>query len=180
MSIRQRISLLALSVIHFIFLVVLVEGNASNIGVQLVIISSLVFLIVGYVRAPKSESTHSKIGTLIHPFAIAFAGVLTFYLSTDLKLGPVIASAGVGFIASYLSLFNSSFLKSLPVPIYCGTFVGMCSSFLSEDYFFVGYAGLVAGIIYLITRDALNGVGGKLGTIAFGGVVIVSCIFSLL
>lgn len=180
MSARQGISILALGAIHLAFLVVLIDGNANRVAVQSLILSSLVLLIVGYARAPKSEATHPKIETLLYPFVIAAAGVFTFYLSVGLSLGPVIASASVGFIASYLTVFKSSFLKTLAVPIYCGTFVGMCSSFIAEDYFFVSYAGLVAGIIYLITRDALNGIGGKLGTIAFGGVVIVSFIFSLL
>lgn len=158
----------------------LITGNLSNIAVRLLLILSLFLLIVGYEYSPRSKGVYSRIGSFTDSLAITLASVLTLYLSTDLELGPVIASAGVGFIASYLSFFNSSFLKSLPVPIYCGTFVGMCGSFLSEDYFFVGYSGLVAGMIYLMSRDALNGVGGKLGTIAFGGVVIVSCIFSLL
>lgn len=173
-------ALLTISAIHFIFLIVLVNGNSNNVGVQLVIISSLVFLIVGYMHAPRSKSDHSKIGTIVHPFALALAGVLTFYLSIHLKWGPVIASAAVGFVTSYLSVFKSSFLKSLPVPIYCGSFVGMCGSVLTEDYFFVAYAGLISGIIFLITRNYFVGVGGKLGTIAFGGVVIVSFIYSLL
>lgn len=180
MSANQRISLLVLSVIHFIFLFVLITGNLGSIPVRLTLILSLFLLIVGYEYSPKSAGVRSKTTNLVDPIAITFASVLTFYLSTDLKFGPVIASAGVGFVASYLSMFKSPLLKSLPVPIYCGSFVGMCSSLLAKDYFFVGYAGLAAGIIYIITRDALNGVGGKLGTIAFGGVVFVSLILSLL
>ena len=87
----------------------------------------------------------------------------------------------IGFIASYLpTLSKSPFLSSLPVPIYCGTFVGMCSSLLAKDYFFVAYAGIVAGLIYVSTRNVLNGIGGKLGTIAFGGVVVVAFIFEQL
>lgn len=181
MSTRQGISLLALGAIHLVFLVVLIADESTGIEIDAIVISSLVFLIVGYARAPRSSEAHSKIQTLLFPFAIAIAGILTYYISVGLHFGPVIASAGIGFLASYLpSVSSSTFLKSLPVPIYCGTFVGMCSSFLAEDYFFVAYAGLVAGIIYLIARDALNGVGGKLGTIAFGGVVVASLIFSLL
>ena len=137
-------------------------------------------LIVGYFLAPRTQAIHPKIETLLYPFIVALAGILTYYVSVDLHFGPVIASAGIGFIASYFTIFKSSFLKTLPAPLYCGTFVGMCGSFHAEDYFFVAYAGLIAGIIYILTRDALNGIGGKLGSIAFGGVVIVSFIFSQL
>jgi hypothetical protein len=183
-NLRQGISLAVLGAIHLVFILWLIFDLKAvildSIWIQIIILSSLVLLIDAYVRAPRTEITHSNIDSIIHPFAVAIAGLLTYYLSVDLKLGPVIASAGVGFVASYLSVSKSSLVKSLPVPIYCGTFVGMCSSFLAGDYFFVTYAGLVAGLIYLLTRDALNGVGGKLGTIAFGGVVVVSFILSVL
>lgn len=181
MSSRQGISLLVLGAIHLVFLITLIGEASTNSGVQAILLSSLVFLIVGYTRAPRSQAIYPKSETLFFPFVITLAAVLTYYVSDALHVGPVIASAGIGFIASYFNrIFRSDFLKSLPAPIYCGTFVGMCSSFLTEDYFFIAYAGLVAGLIYIITRDALDGIGGKLGSIAFGGVVIVSFIFSLL
>ena len=180
MNIRHGLPLLVLGVIHLTFLVVVFWGNSNNLGVQLLMISSLVLLIFGYANASKLEVKHSKLETVVQPFVVALAGLLTYYLSVDVQLGPVIASAGVGFVASYFVLFKSPFLKSLPVPIYCGTFVGMSSNWLVADYFFVMYPGLVAGLIYVLTRDAMHGIGGKLGTIAFGGVVVVSLIFWLL
>lgn len=185
MRTRQGISLLVLSAIHLVFLSAFLldasnEVTPLQIGTKLTLLFSLVFIVVAYVRSPRSTAIHSKIETLLFPFVIGLSGVLSFYLSTNLEVGPVIASAGIGFLASFFpQLFKSEFLKSLPAPIYCGTFVGMCGSFLTEDYFFIAYAGLVTGVIYLLTRDALNGIGGKLGTIAFGGVVVVSFIFSL-
>ena len=186
MSTRQGISLLVLGAIHLVFLLTFILEPRTDFGVKAIILSSLVLLIVAYARVPRSVAVYSKAETLLYPFVIALAGVLTYYVSVDLQSdgyrnGPVIASAGIGFIASYIPTFSKTgFLKSLPVPIYCGTFVGMCSSFHAENYFFLAYAGLVAGVIYLLTRDALKGIGGKLGTIAFGGVVVVSFIFSQL
>lgn len=181
MNIRQGFSLLLFSAIHFVLIIPIILNSTTNLGVRLGLIAILPLLILGYIIAPKSHGAHAKIETLLYPFIIALAAVLTFYLSIDLSLGPVIASAGLGFVASYFpSIFKSSFLKSLPTPIYCGSFVGMCGTFLTEDYLFISYAGLVSGILFILTRDTLNGVGGKLGTIAFGGVVVVSFIFGLL
>jgi len=117
---------------------------------------------------------------------VAAATVFTFHISIDLKLGPVIASAAVGLAASFIpnvvNLFQerSNIVKTLPAAIYCGTFSGMCSSFIAPDYIIVSYIGLATGLIYMLTRQALNGVGGKLGTIAFGGVFIVSLIYTAL
>ncbi|MDG1334291.1 MAG: hypothetical protein P8P74_18300 [Crocinitomicaceae bacterium] len=162
------------------FFAIVYGDNWKSPGIQYAILGSIVLMLLAYVQVPRPDVSKTKFELLVYPLAIVLAGILTFYISTDLAFGPVIASAGFGFVASHLNFFKSPLLKSLPVPIYCGTFVGMCSSLIAEDYFFVTYAGLVAGIIYLITRDALNGIGGKLGSIAFGGVVVVLFIYELL
>lgn len=115
---------------------------------------------------------------MLTPFVISAAGLLTYFLSIDLTIGPVIAAAGIGFLASYLpTFFKSPIVATLPAPIYCGTFVGMCGTYLTEDYFFISYAGLSAGLLYLMSRNGFNGIGGKLGSIAFGGIVLVVLIF---
>ena len=186
MRFHQGVSLLVLGLIHLVFLVTLGIDSSVNDGVRALLLSSLVLLVFAYVRIPRSNQQHSKGELFFTPFLVAAATVFTYLLSVDLKLGPVIASAAIGFSASYLpnivDLFQkrSNIVRTLPAAIYCGTFAGMSSSFIAPDYLFVSYIGLATGILYLLTRQALNGVGGKLGTIAFGGVYIVSLIYSAL
>lgn len=179
---RQGISLLILGAIHLTFLLVLTLHDPTSLGIQFATLASLVLLFIGYGRIPRSHSRLSAKDFIVLSIVIELSGILTYYVSIDLHLGPVIASAGIGFIASYLpKLAKFPFLSSLPAPIYCGTFVGMCcSTLLVKDYFFVAYSGIIAGLIYVSTRNVLNGIGGKLGTIAFGGVVIVAFIFGQL
>lgn len=181
MNAHSVLSMLVLGAIHLVFLTCLFIDEGTSFRIKLVVLSSLIFLVLGYARFSNAAGSYSKIETLLVPFVIASVGVCTYYLSIDLALGPVIAAAGIAFVGSYLPvLFKSPYASTLPAPIYCGTFVGMCGTYLTEDYFFIAYAGLSAGILFLLTRDAFNGMGGKMGTIAFGGVWIVSFIYSAL
>lgn len=84
-------------------------------------------------------------------------------------------------MASFIPEINkdSSYLAKLPVAIYCGVFVGMSSSEIVPSIGFVTAAGLVAGVFLLLSKNLFLGVGGKLGTVAFGGVIIVSLIYGL-
>ena len=89
----------------------------------------------------------------------------TFELSHSLGMGAVLASALVGLLGGIL-------FPRYGAPIYCGSFVGMCSAevyFRSAD---VLLASAIAGMVFILGREMLNGFGGKLGTIAFGGTLL--------
>ena len=72
---------------------------------------------------------------------------------------------------------QSFYLKKLPPALYCGAFIGMSSSAVTPSIYFVIAAGMVAGLFYMFSKNLFLGVGGKLGTIAFVGVVTVSLIY---
>lgn len=186
MNFRQGVSLLLLGLIHLVFLVSIGIDNSIHVGLRAVFLSFMLLLIIAYVRTPRSNQQHTKTETLLTPVLVALATLLTYIISVNLHLGPVIAAAFVGLVASYIpnlvGLFRerSNRVNTLPAAIYCGTFAGMSSTFIAPDYIIVSYIGLATGLLYVLTRAALNGVGGKLGTIAFGGVFIVSLIYSLL
>ncbi len=98
-------------------------------------------------------------------FISVFAGaVITFHISSALNLGPVTAAGLTGLTASVI-------FPKHDVPAYCGAFVGMscpaaigCSSCLY-------LASVIAGALFVASKNTLNGFGGKLGTIAFFGAV---------
>ncbi|WP_155807126.1 hypothetical protein [Gillisia marina] len=48
----------------------------------------------------------------------------------------------------------------------------MTATYISQGYLFIFLAGIATGIIYILSKNIFIGVGGKLGTMAFGGVVI--------
>jgi hypothetical protein len=102
--------------------------------------------------------------------AVVIGGVVTFYFSRDLALGAVVASGLIGILAHMI-------VPEYGVPAYCGSFVGMSSSALFFQHYEVALASIIAGVVYVLSRDVFSGFGGKLGTIAFIGASIAA--FSL-
>lgn len=99
-------------------------------------------------------------------FISLFGGaVVTYVLSVNLALGPVV---GAGLVGVAIALIKPKY----GVPVYCGAFVGMASSDYLAFYPLL-LAGIFGGIVYVISSPVFNGFGGKLGTIAYAG-----CIFA--
>jgi len=105
--------------------------------------------------------------------ALVVSGVVTFYLNNNLEWGAVIASAVVGTGGGLLPYLNkkSTVLKTASPAIYCGTFVGMASTTLFDQVHYIYIASCIAALFFVFTKGLLNGYGGKLGTIAFSGVL---------
>jgi len=99
--------------------------------------------------------------------AVAVSGPVTYVLSIDVGLGPVVASALVGLCAYLLS-------KKYAAPVYCGSFVGMATPAAAADLVAVSIAALVAAVAFVAAKRVFNGFGGKLGTTAFVGCLAVA------
>lgn len=107
---------------------------------------------------------------------LVFAGILgstfTFYLSENIKIGPVRASALLSLLVGLLfycfpHIFNSYLTKNIPL-VFCGTtFIGMVSSKLFGSYFRLAIAGILFAIIYHYKSHFFEGFGGALGALAF-------------
>lgn len=178
MRLLQQIPWLVLAGIHVFFLLNLMENDATPIWIKWLIMPTIALLIIGYLSLRSTKEAHSKLETLLTPLVMCATGLLTYYLSIELSLGPVIAAGTIGFLASYLPVFfKSRTAAAMPAPIYCATFVGMCGTYLTESYLFIAFAGLSASVLYLMSRDGFNGIGGKYGSLAFGGIALVALIF---
>ncbi|MCD2202671.1 hypothetical protein [Halobacterium sp. KA-6] len=94
--------------------------------------------------------------------ATGLGSVATYALSVHADLGPVLASAGVGLVAGLAA-------PSVAVAVYCGSFVGMASPALFPTSVGVATAGFAAGVGLVAADGVFDGVGGKLGTLAFAG-----------
>ncbi|RNL91354.1 hypothetical protein ED312_04885 [Sinomicrobium pectinilyticum] len=111
------------------------------------------------------------------------AGALVaFVLNQKLGLGPVLGGSITGFTASCLPRINkqSVYLSRLPEVIYCGAFIGMSTPEVANGFTFVIIAAIITAFFLMFSKNFLYGVGGKLGTLAFLGVVIASFIYQLL
>ncbi len=159
---------------HFAFLAAAFKENQQN-PVSILILSGISILMgLFYFKKVKAVgSIYKKIDLLLVIFT-SLGAIFTYYLTVEIKLDAVLAAGITGLISSALPYLNrrSDLLRELPVAIYCGAFAGMTAPFIAKGFPFIGAAGLISGLILIISKNTLHGFGGKLGTIAFGGVSI--------
>lgn len=140
----------------------------------------------GFVLFHHSEVKHGNHNfTLedIFTFIFTLLGTVSTYALRDwIELSPVIAAGLVGVVASFIPNLNqkSTIIKQIPVAIYCGSFAGMSSAAITLNWTFMFIAGILTGLILVFSKHIMNGYGGKLGTVAFGGVVLSTLIFAIL
>jgi hypothetical protein len=127
-----------------------------------------VTVIVALVRESRSlhrVRLHLDLSSLLDFMGVVGGAWITYLVSIDLELGPVVASALVGLLGGLV-------LPSHGAAIYCGSFAGMSSVVLFADNGEMLAAGIVAGLVYVLASGTLTGFGGKLGTTAFAGTVL--------
>lgn len=120
-------------------------------------------------------------GNIFEFLALVIGSLLTYYLNNYLEWGAVLASAAVGLAGGLLPYLkpSSESLKSYALAIYCGTFVGMASTSLFDEIHYIFIASAISGLFYIYTRGLLIGFGGKLGSVAFSGVLATVLLFML-
>ncbi|MCR1026947.1 hypothetical protein [Cellulophaga baltica] len=156
------------------------ENYDTNNYAALLALFLITLLLFGhkYVDLHHSEYAYEKIAVVVW---IPIGAVITYTLNNIVGLGSVLSAGIVGTTASFIPKIKkqSRYLKKLPPALYCGAFIGMSSSEITPSIYFVIAAGMVAGLFYMFSKNLFLGVGGKLGTIAFAGVVTVSLIYWL-
>lgn len=168
-------------VLHFLFLIIAIFENPGKSYPAIVL--SIIAIFLGFFYSRKLEIDNSqlkKIDILLVLFCVLGA-LVTYWLNTEFKVGAVLASGIVGLLGSFIPFINrrSDLLRELPVPLYCGSFAGMTAPFIANGYSFIFFSGLFCGVILVISKNTLHGYGGKLGSVAFGGVTLMSLILFL-
>jgi len=110
---------------------------------------------------PQKPGQRGRASSLVAFGAVVAGAVLTYAGSVELGLGPVVASGVAGIAAALLA-------PAVAVPFFCGSFVGMASPLLL-GYGGIVLAGIIAGVLYVLSIGVFAGIGGKLGTIALIG-----------
>lgn len=108
------------------------------------------------------------------PVLIAAAGALVVLaLSRGGLTSVVLAAALVGCVGALLERFSrgEGFWRDGAAPFYCGAFVGMTSELVLPHPAWVLLAGALAGLLLTLLGNSWRGIGGKLGSTAFLGVV---------
>jgi len=154
------------------------ETNTALIIGVLLILLTLVFG-YKYLDLHHEDYAYEKIAVVIW---VPIGSVLCYLLNANAGLGSILSMGIVGTLASFAPSLNkkSNYLKEIPVSIYCGAFVGMSSVETSPSIWFALAAGTLAGFFFMISKNLFLGVGGKLGTMAFAGVITATLIYSVI
>ncbi|MFD1185942.1 hypothetical protein [Pontibacter rugosus] len=169
----KKIPFLLLIILQASFLLAILLERFKVIPILIFLVAVAILLFIAYKKMPVHQDERLKQDY----FAVAFVvlgAMLTFYLNVYLSLGPVIAAGATGTMASFVPLLNrkANLFKEVPAAAYCGAFVGMSSPTVAGNFLFILLASFVAGLLLVFSKNIFRGFGGKLGTIAFGGVAV--------
>lgn len=175
-------SIAILALLQILFIGALVYDNSYNLTTIIFLIIFCVLGLIGILSLSGTRSNNSFSDLLLILFVV-LGGISAYFLNVEFNTGAVIASALVGTIGSFIPLFKKIYahqlLEELPKAIYCGSFIGMTAPIIAQGYSFILGASILGGMLYVLSKNTFLGVGGKLGTVAFGGVVITFFILFL-
>jgi len=99
--------------------------------------------------------------------------IVTWWLNTQLGLGPAVASGIIGVVAALI------LPGELAVAAYTASFAGMSSVTVLTGLPMAAIAGIIVGGIFIIALPVYQGFGGKLGTIAASAVLATVFLYSI-
>lgn len=115
---------------------------------------------------------NDKIRNCVVNIVIVLLGTfLSFWLNHAVGLGGVVASSVVGAAAGV-------FFPRYAAPVYCGSFLGMACNVIFSHPLHLLSAGILSGGLYALSENSYQGIGGKLGTIAFFGTCAASMLLN--
>lgn len=167
-------------IIQITFLTMIVKENyeADNMAAILIVVLIVLTLLFGhkFLDLHHDAYDYEKFSVAIW---LPIGAAMCYFLNGFTDLGSILSASSIGIVASFLPNLNkrSDYLNQLPAAIYCGVFVGMSSLEIAASGVYVIAAGIVSGAVFIVSKNLFVGFGGKLGTIAFVGVVMVTLIF---
>ncbi len=162
--------LLLFASIQCLFLGTIIFERANHLEVGLFV---LVFLLI--LGSHFQTYTKQRFTVEFDRWRIAvwvfFGSFATFGLR-NLGIETVIATSLVGMFGGLLELAfkSNAYFRQVPGAIYCGAFISMTN--LTNDAGFILLASIFTCLIFFVSKSILHGIGGRLGTMAFIGVVM--------
>ncbi len=177
----KKLPVLIFIILHFSFILAAFWENHVN-PFAIIFLSVTGFLLACfYYKNHKLERSVFRRRDILLIVLTITGAMITYWMNKELELGIVLSAGITGLSSSFIPFINrrSDILRELPAAIYCGAFAGMTAPFIAKGYIFIFFAGLFTGLILIISKSTLHGYGGKLGTVAFGGVSLMSFILFL-
>ena len=163
----MRFTLYIFKGLHYAFIVAVLAERSQSTYHLIALIIALFLIAYTYKHTPIKKVTYTFSDALNVVFVLLGA-LATFALSVETSLNTVFVASALGLLGAFIP--KHKLFKEAPAALYCGTFIGMTSTLVANGYLFIALGGLV----YIIAKPFLNGFGGKLGTIAFGGVAFAT------
>ncbi len=104
-------------------------------------------------------------------------GAMGAFQLQKMGVSPVIASCIVGLVGAMIGFGLKN--EDLSMVIFAGSFVGMTTVSIASFPIII-IAGLACGLLYWLSLPLFDGVGGKLGALAFISISIILLLFWLL
>lgn len=177
----RNIFITFLLIIQVIFLFAIFRENLRSWWTAASIFILCPLILITYLSGKLHHDDHAYEHILVVLW-IPVGALASFYINHFLALGPVISAAAVGTAGSFIPGLNkqSHYMKQLPAAIYCGAFIGMSSMGVAPNITFILTASFFTAILLIVSKNLFAGVGGKLGTMAFAGVVLTSFVYFLI
>lgn len=167
----MRFTLFIFKGLHYAFIVAVLAERSQSTYHLIALIIALFLIAYTYKHTPIKKVTYTFSDALNVVFVLLGA-LATFALSVETSLNTVFVASALGLLGAFIP--KHKLFKEAPAALYCGTFIGMTSTLVANGYLFIAFAGALGGLVYIIAKPFLNGFGGKLGTIAFGGVAFAT------
>lgn len=101
-------------------------------------------------------------------------------LQTHARCSPVLASALVGLAGTFLPVPRRYDRPGFQAAIFAGSFAGMASPELLAAHGQILLLSALGAILYLLLQPHLQGLGGKLGAVAFGASWLMLLLWRLI
>lgn len=165
--------------LHFVYLAYQ-HNSLNNKLIANTFISIAFFLVVGYYFTHKKSLTKIRI-RLQYNTNIKFIALNDFFLILSticgsfaihvskqwIELPPIIIATAITIFATLLLSFTEKeILKSCDFAFYAGIFTGLTANF-NGSFFFLFTASVLTGVLYILSKNLLVGVGGRLGSFTF-------------
>lgn len=152
----------------FLFFIIVEEKNTWYASIFHIIFLLLISIAYLYLLRRKNKLAPLSWKLIAGVFAGA---LLTGFLNIELNLGGVLASAIIGVLGVLFCKVIKNCPKLLAAAIYCGSFIGMTKAIIEPYYLVLGIAGVFSGLVFSSAQYLFKGFGGKLGSLAFIGML---------
>ncbi len=134
---------------------------------------ALVFLAAGYrLEWPETQTALNLplgMSDVKVIFSVIAGALASHLLNVTFGLGAVLGAGIVGVLAALL-------LPDSSTAVYCGAFCGMASTKVLPGIGHLILGSVIAGLIFVLAKETMNGFGGKLGATAAAGCTIAALI----